>query len=69
MGNDGVIKRENTIGLKWVLKIEFVPDGSLQNHKARLVAKGYKELCGVDFEETFSSVARFEIVEMTSLQI
>lgn len=37
---------------------------SLQKHKARLVAKGYLQMHGIDFEETFSPVARFKIVRV-----
>lgn len=33
----------NPIGLKWVFKIKYNSDGTIQKHKARLVAKGYSE--------------------------
>lgn len=34
---------KEVIGLKWVYKIKFNEDGSIQKHKARLVEKGYSQ--------------------------
>ena len=52
------------VGLKWVFKTKFKADGSLQKHKSHLVVKGYSQTYGIDFEETFSPVARFETIRV-----
>ncbi|KAK9111637.1 hypothetical protein Scep_019156 [Stephania cephalantha] len=53
---------KTVIGLKWVYKLKYKPDGLIQKHKARLVARGYMQREGIDFEETFAPVARFETI-------
>ena len=39
-------------------------DGQVIRNKAQLVCKGYAQIEGIEFEETFSSVARMEAIKM-----
>jgi delta-aminolevulinic acid dehydratase/porphobilinogen synthase len=44
---------------KWLYKLKHVADGSIEKYKARFVARGFSQVEGVDYDETFASVARY----------
>jgi hypothetical protein len=54
----------NVIGTKWVFKNKLNEDRHIKRNKSRLVCKGYTLVEGIDFEETFSSVARMEAIRL-----
>ncbi|GKB27703.1 retrovirus-related pol polyprotein from transposon TNT 1-94 [Tanacetum coccineum] len=52
------------ITLKWIYKVKLDELGGILKNKARLVAHGYRQEEGIDFEETFASVARLEAIRI-----
>ncbi|GKB45073.1 retrovirus-related pol polyprotein from transposon TNT 1-94 [Tanacetum coccineum] len=50
------------ITLKWIYKVKLDELGGILKNKARLVARGYCQEEAIDFEESFTLVARLEVV-------
>ena len=50
------------VGCKWIYKIKTRSDGSIKRYKTRLVAKGFTQEYVIDYEETFTPVARISYV-------
>jgi hypothetical protein len=57
-------KNHNVIRTKWVFRNKQNQDGIVVRNKARLVAQGYTQVEGLDFGETYVSVARLEAIRI-----
>ena len=58
-------KNRTVIGTKWVFRNKIVGKlVLLQRNKAKMVTKGYSQEEGIDFAETFTPAARFEVIRI-----
>jgi hypothetical protein len=52
------------VDCKWIFKKKLDMDGNVHIYKARWVAKGFRQIQGVDYEETFSPVTMLNSVRI-----
>jgi hypothetical protein len=61
-------KSKDVVSSKLLYKIKHVVDGSIEKYKERFVAHGFSQKEGIDYEETFSPIARYtSIITIISL--
>lgn len=58
------LKHKQAINCKWVYKLKFQSDGSIEHHKVRLVAKRFKQKEDIGYEQTFTLVVNMNTIKL-----
>eukprot|EP00253_Pinus_taeda_P005295 PITA_05295 len=54
------LENKSVVSSYWLYKVKQTADGSVEKHKVRFVARGFSQVKGIDYDETFSPVARLK---------
>lgn len=53
----------SVVGSRWIYKIKYIVDGSIEKYKARFLENMYTQKEGIEYEETFTIVARYTSIK------
>ena len=53
---------KSVVGSIWIYKVNQAVYGSVEKYKARFLAQGFLQVEGIDYEETFTPVARYSSI-------
>lgn len=55
---------KTVVGSTWKYKLKFNPDGTVSNYKSRVVAQGFTQVEGLDYQGSFSPVAKWDTIRL-----
>jgi Reverse transcriptase (RNA-dependent DNA polymerase) len=56
--------KKKIVGCKWVYKIKYNCDGSIERYKARLVPKGFTQTYSIDYQEIFAPIVKINTIRI-----
>ena len=57
------LEGKSVVTSRWLYKIKYDVDGSIEKYKARFVARGFSQVKGVDYDETFAPIAWYTSIQ------
>ena len=64
MGSGSLTSGKSVVTSKWIYKVKFSTDGNIKKCKAKFVARGFSQKEGIDYEETFPWIARYNSIRV-----
>ena len=58
------LEGKSIVTSKWIYKIKHVANGSVEKYKARFVTRILSQKEGIDYEETFTPIARYTSIRL-----
>jgi hypothetical protein len=58
------LEGKKVVSSKWLYKIKCVADSSIEKFKARFLARGFSQKEELDYEKTFSPVAKYDSIRV-----
>jgi hypothetical protein len=55
---------KSVVTSRCLYKLKYVANGSIEKYKARFVARGFSQVEGVDYDETFTLIARYTSIRV-----
>jgi hypothetical protein len=50
---------KSVVTSRWLYKIKYVVDGSIEKHKAHFMARGFSQIERIDYDETFAPITTY----------
>ena len=57
-------KGRKLVQCRWVYRTKYVADGSIDKYKAHIVAKSFSQIEGIDYSDTFASIAKMNSIRL-----
>ncbi|CAI7931706.1 unnamed protein product [Closterium sp. NIES-54] len=70
MGTWELVERSRGVNImknRWVLTTKYCIDDTVERKKARLVVKGFMQVCGADYDETYSPVSSYVFLSIVAV--
>ncbi|CAI7773453.1 unnamed protein product [Closterium sp. NIES-54] len=67
MGTWELVERPRVVNImkkRWVLTTKYRIDNTVEREKARLVVKGFTQVCGADYDETYSLLSSYVMLRI-----